>query len=175
MRDPMGMRDRLTGTRHPTDGVVSRSVEDVRAALFALNGPDLPHRVRNALPDEHADLVAQWRVGESAWSSYLVRTHLRQTFKTRMRLVPDACEVHDIDEQRETELIGDPPRLTVGREFRSGQLITVSRRWQVRRDADGRPRIEEVDRFDPVELRHRLREAVLEAGWTWRGVASGRL
>lgn len=39
---------------------------ELRAAQLALNGPDVPLRVRNALAAEKADLVAEWRVLEPA-------------------------------------------------------------------------------------------------------------
>ncbi|WP_327315847.1 hypothetical protein [Streptomyces sp. NBC_01235] len=171
----MGFLDKLTGTRYPESGVVPRSVEEVRAALFAVNGPDVPYRVRNALPKERGDLVAEWRVREAAWHTFFVRTQLKQTFETRLRLVSETHEVRNIDEQHEAKWIGDPPRLTVSRGFSRGQLVMVSRRWELERGPDGRRHLTEVDRFDPVELKYRLREAVLAAGWVWRGVAFGRL
>ncbi|MFB9578279.1 hypothetical protein [Streptomyces yanii] len=46
----MGLFDKLTGTQRPGSGVAPRSVEEVRAALLAINGPDVPYRVRNATP-----------------------------------------------------------------------------------------------------------------------------
>ncbi|MET7890923.1 hypothetical protein [Streptomyces mirabilis] len=54
----MGFFDKLTGTRYPDSGVAPLPATEVRAALLALNGPDVPYRVRNALPAEKADLKA---------------------------------------------------------------------------------------------------------------------
>ncbi|MFJ4619107.1 hypothetical protein [Streptomyces sp. NPDC088812] len=51
--------DRVTGTARPDGGVVRLPAREVKAALLALNGPDAPFRVRNALPAEKADLVAE--------------------------------------------------------------------------------------------------------------------
>jgi hypothetical protein len=51
-----------------------------------------------------------------------------------------------------------------------GQVRTVSRRWTVERGADGDIRWTEDFRFDSGELKTPLQEAVLAAGWTWRGV-----
>ena len=44
--------DRLTGTRHPDSRLAPLPSMEVRAALLALNGPDVPFEVRNALPAE---------------------------------------------------------------------------------------------------------------------------
>ncbi|MFF3204922.1 hypothetical protein [Streptomyces sp. NPDC002962] len=171
----MGFFDRLTGTRHPRSGLVPRSAEEVRAALFAVNGPEVPYRVRDALPEERADLVAEWRVREPSWHTHFVRVRMQQTLTTRMRLLPGTHEVRSVDELREVTWAGGRPRLAVAREFGRGQVTMVSRRWTVERGPDGRRRLQETYRFDPAEMKDPLREAVLAAGWTWRGVAFGRL
>ncbi|MFI1969848.1 hypothetical protein BLA24_17450 [Streptomyces cinnamoneus] len=152
----MGFLDRLTGTRHPDTGVAPRSAAEVRAALLAVNGPGVPYRVRNALPQERADLVAEWRVPER-----------RLTLTTRMRLVPARHEVRAVDEQWEARPRED------SRTYVRGQVTAVSREWKFERGADGRLRLNEVFRFDPSEMKEPLRGAVLRAGWTWRGVLFG--
>ncbi|MET7973952.1 hypothetical protein ABZW44_12885 [Streptomyces mirabilis] len=48
----MGFFDKLTGTRYPDSGVVLLPTMELRAALLALNGPDVPFCVRNAFPAE---------------------------------------------------------------------------------------------------------------------------
>ncbi|MDR6974791.1 hypothetical protein J2X68_001469 [Streptomyces sp. 3330] len=171
----MGFFDRLTGTRHPRHGLVPRSAEEVRAALFAVNGPEVPFLVREALPGERADLVAEWRVREPSWHAYFVRTRMQQTLKTRMRLVPGTHEVRTVDEWREVTWVGNPPRLALAREFGRGQVNTVSRQWAVERGPDGRRRLRETYRFDSAQMKDPLRAAVLAAGWVWRGVTFGRL
>ncbi|WP_307163887.1 hypothetical protein [Streptomyces rishiriensis] len=165
----------MTGTRHPESGLVPRSADEVRAALFAVNGPEVPFRVRHALPEERGDLVAEWRVREPSWHAHFVRVRMHRTLTIRMRLLPGAHEVRSVDEQREVTWIGDPPRPGVAREFGRGQVTAVSRQWSVERGPDGRRHLQETYRFDPAELKDPLRDAVLAAGWTWRGVAFGRL
>ncbi|MFF1832693.1 hypothetical protein ACFVXE_00520 [Streptomyces sp. NPDC058231] len=166
----MGLFDRLTGTRHPASGVAPRSAEEVRAALLAVNGPDVPYRVRNATPKEGVGLVAEWRILEPAMRTFFVSTRLDRTVKTRMRLVPEKREVRTYDEQWEVAWVGDTPSLAASRAYSRGQVTAVSRKWEIERGADGRLHKTEVFRFDPAEMKNPLRAAVLEAGWTWRGV-----
>ncbi|MFI5617660.1 hypothetical protein [Streptomyces sp. NPDC051567] len=165
----MGLFDKLTGTRHPGRGVAPRSAGEVRAALLAVNGPDVPYVVRDATPSEQADLVAEWRVQEPAWHTFFVRTRLTRTLKIRMRLAPADHEVRSVDEQREVTWVGGTPRLALPAESSRGQARTVSWRSKAERDTDGSVRKAEVFRFDSTELKTPLREAVLAAGWTWRG------
>ncbi|MFI1104017.1 hypothetical protein [Streptomyces melanogenes] len=145
----MGIFDRLTGTRYPETGVAARSAAEVRAVLLAVNGPGVPFVVRNGAPSERADLVAVCRVRE-----------LGLTVRTRMRLVPGQHEVRAIDEQWEAQT----------REYARGQVTGVARDWTFERGTDGRPRMTEGARFDFAAMKNPLRGAVLDAGWTWRGV-----
>ncbi|KUJ69154.1 hypothetical protein ACZ90_12380 [Streptomyces albus subsp. albus] len=165
----MGLFDKLTGTRHPDTGVAPRTAEELRAALLGLNGPDVPYVVRAATPAEGADLVAELRIREPAWHTFFARTQLSRTLKIRMRLVPADHEVRALDEQQEITWVGDTPTLATSREYTRGQVTTVSREWTIERGADRRLRVTEVSAFDTAEMKNPLREAVLGAGWTWRG------
>ncbi|MFE7157367.1 hypothetical protein [Streptomyces sp. NPDC057636] len=166
----MGLFDKLTGTRHPDAGVIPRPAAEVRAALLAINGPDVPYVVRNGTPAERADLVAEWRVLEPAWRTFFSRSQLSRTLKTRMRLDAESHEVRALDEQCEVTWVGDTPGLARSREYSRGQVTTVSRQWEVEPGPDGRLHKTEVFRFDPAQMKVPLRDAVLGAGWTWRGV-----
>ncbi|GCB45925.1 hypothetical protein [Streptomyces sp. NL15-2K] len=163
----MGLFDRLTGTRYPDAGVAPLSATEVRAALLAFNGPDVPYRVRGGLPEEKADLVAEWRMVRSVVGS-VPRKQLERTFKIRMRLVPQKHEVRALDEQWKVTRVGDSQGLVVAREY--GRGPAPSRSWTYERGPDGRRRMVERTGVGPQEMKNPLRDAVLGAGWTWRGV-----
>lgn len=145
----MGLIDRLTGTKYPQSGVTPRPSTEVRAALLALNGPDVPWVVRHATAKEGGDLVAVWRVPE-----------LRLRLRTRIRLVPVDREVRVIEERWEAR--------SGERSYGRGPATTVARQWRYERGEDGRRHKVEI-RFDSREMRDPLRGTVLGAGWTWRG------
>ncbi|MET7635708.1 hypothetical protein [Streptomyces sp. NPDC005078] len=81
---------KVTGTRYPDTGVASLSTVEVRAALLALNGPEVPYVACNGTPTDCADLVAGCRTLE-----------LGLPLKTRMRPISGNREVRTLDEQRE--------------------------------------------------------------------------
>ncbi|MFH8753594.1 hypothetical protein ACH4GK_38260 [Streptomyces rimosus] len=170
----MGFRDRLTGTKRPARGVAPRSADEVRAVLLGLNGPKVPDVVRSGAP-EGADLVAEWRISDPAWRTFFARTRPDRALQVRMRLVPASCEVRALDRQWEVTWTGDTPRVAVAAEYSRGQVKTVSRRWTAGRGPDGRLQVAEDFRCDSAEMKEPLRDAVLEAGWAWRGVAFGKL
>ncbi|MFK4144666.1 hypothetical protein [Streptomyces sp. NPDC004065] len=148
------IRDKLTGTKYPDEGVGPLPHREVRAALLALNGPDVPYRVRDATPAERADLVAECAVRR-------VSVRLR----TRMRLIPDEQEVRFLHERWENRP-SDNARAQYGR----GHAPAVYRQWETERGPDGTRRRVEAFRFDTREMTGPLQNAVLGAGWTWRGV-----
>jgi len=170
----MGLFDKLTGTRRPAEGVTPASVGEVRAALLALNRDDVPYVVRDGAAED-ADLVAEWRMTEPAWQDIFLQSQLTRAVRIRMRIAEEDREVRALEEQWEVTRVGDPPRLQISAQYSRGPDRTVTRHWTLQRGDSGRLEATEVFRFDGAELRDPLRNAVLENGWTWRGVVFGTL
>lgn len=170
----MGLFDRLTGTKRPADGVAPRTAAEVHAALLGLNRPDVPYVVRDG-HEEGADLVAEWRILDPAWQTFFVRTQVSRVFQVRMRLVPDRREVRSVDQEYEVTWVGGTPRLAIAAETQRGQVQTVSKRWTLGATEDGGLEATETFRFDSSDLKDPLQGTVLGAGWTWRGVITGKL
>jgi hypothetical protein len=67
--------------------------------------------------------------------------------------------------------VGKPPGRIVSRRRGIGhRIVTVSWRRHHERGPDGRRQRVEDFRFDSRDMRNPLQNAVLSAGWTWRGV-----
>ncbi|MFC5656860.1 hypothetical protein [Streptomyces nogalater] len=86
---------------------------EVRAALPALNGPDVPYRVPAASPGEKADLVAECRV-----------PRVGLTLKARMRLIPEKREVRTLEERWEKRTSGQAEA-----QYGRGHAPAVYRQW----------------------------------------------
>ncbi|MFJ9032269.1 hypothetical protein ACIRQP_27820, partial [Streptomyces sp. NPDC102274] len=56
-----------------------------------------------------------------------------------------------------------------------GQVQTVSKRWTLGGSEDGGLDATETFSFDSSDLKNPLQDTVLAAGWTWRGVVTGKL
>ncbi|MFG2128256.1 hypothetical protein ACGFNV_10690 [Streptomyces sp. NPDC048751] len=170
----MGLFDKLTGTQRPADGVVPVAAEEVRAALLSLNSSDVPYVIRDGGADG-ADLVAEWRLAEPTWQHLFVQSQLSRALRIRMRLVQEDHEVRAVEEQWEVTRVGNPPRPAVSRQYSRGPDRTVTRTWTIERGSSGRLQATETFRFDGADLRDPLRNAVLNSGWTWRGLLLGKL
>ncbi|MFC8433195.1 hypothetical protein [Streptomyces sp. NPDC057253] len=169
----MGLFDKLTGTRHPTEGAPSAPADAVRTALLALNRPDVPYTIRDTTED--AELVAEWRLSEPAWQPLFVRSQLSRAVRISMRLDHEEQDVRALEESWAVERIGNPPSLRVSSQYTRGPARTVSTHRKIQRGPDGRVEANAFFHFDSSELREPLRNTVLELGWTWRGVVFGKL
>jgi hypothetical protein len=170
----MGLFDKLTGTQHPANGVSPVAAEEMRTAVLSLNGPDVPYVIRDGGADD-ADLVAEWRLAEPAWQNAFVRAQLTRALRIRMRLVQQDHEVRAVEEGWEVTRVGNPPRLELSSQYSRGQDRTVTRYWAIECGSSGRLQTTEIFRFDAADLRNPLRNAVLNSGWTWRGLLLGKL
>ncbi|MEU6061590.1 hypothetical protein [Streptomyces sp. NPDC047097] len=146
--------DRYMGTRHPDASVPPRTHWEVRDLLFSLDAPAPRCRVRYPMAGEKADVVVECRLPETG-----------ARIKVSMRLVPAEHEVlalHECWEKGTSD--------SVRPEYGKGPGSRVYRQWKTERGPDGRKHRVETLRFDTREMTDALRDAVLGAGWTWRGV-----
>ncbi|MEU8828831.1 hypothetical protein [Streptomyces sp. NPDC048636] len=163
--------DKLTGTMRPSSDVEPQSAGLVKIALLGLNKPDSPWVVRDGAP-EGVNLVAEWRIMEPAWQTFFVKSQLSRALQIRMRLIPKDHVVRALDLETEVKWVnGTPVSLT----YRRGSVTQTSVQWELGRGADGRIERTEVFRFDSSSLKDPLRNTVLKAGWTWRGVPYSKL
>ncbi|MGW7432364.1 hypothetical protein ACWGIN_22775 [Streptomyces sp. NPDC054861] len=157
------------GTRHADGSSRALPTQELRAALLALNGTGVPFDVREA-GTGGADLLAQWRFLEPASGAGVTRRQVERTLKVWMRLCPSDREVRAMDEQWEVTRAGPPPGRTVARAHGRGPIRGVHKEWTVEKGPDGRRRRVETYSFNSRDLKDPLRNTVLAAGWTWRGV-----
>ncbi|WP_406503280.1 hypothetical protein [Streptomyces sp. NBC_00212] len=57
-----------------------------------------------------------------------------------------------------------------GAHIRARACARYPQEWTYGRGPDGRRRRVETFRFNSADLKNSLRDAVLEVGWSWRGV-----
>lgn len=145
--------DKFTGTRHAAGDIAPRSAEDLSTTLLGLNRPDVRYVVRNSTREEGADLVAECKLPE-----------VRVTLKVRMRLDQDRHEVRALEERwKSSEYSRD--------EYSRGPAGAVYSQWRYEKGPAGHRQKVEVLRFDTrKDFTDPLKDAVLAAGWTWRGV-----
>ena len=170
----MKIFDWLTGTKRPQAGVAPKSAADVRTALLAVNRPTAPFVVRDGAP-EQVDLVAEWRIVDAAWYEIFAKAGLTRVFKVLMRLDPDKHEVRAVDQEWSVEWRAGVPSLALAAEAFRGQKAEISFGTAYAFTEKGEFGRVYNYKFSTGELKPPLQDAVTAAGWTWRGVAFGKL
>ncbi len=170
----MGLFDWLTGTKRPAAGVAPKSPAELRAAVLAVNRPTAPFVVRDGAP-EQVDLVAEWRIVEAKWYEVFAKAGLTKVFKVLMRIDPAKHEVRAVDQEWSVEWRAGVPNLTLSAEAFRGQKTSIEfgTAYAFTENAE----LGQVYRykFATGEIKGPLQDAVTSAGWTWRGVAFGKL
>lgn len=170
----MALFDWFIGAKGPAGGDVAQSSDAVRAALPGINRPGSPHVIRDGGP-EGVDLVAEWRIVDSARYDSFARARVQKANQTHMRFDPAQQEVRALDRERAVIWRNGVPELAATKESGRGQINRTSREVTFVRDSDGGIVKESDESFSTGEFKPLLREAVIGAGWTWRGITPGKL
>ena len=170
----MKLFDWLTGTKRPAAGVPAKRSAEVRADLLAVNRPSAPFIVRDGAP-ENVDLVAEWRIVDARWYEIFAKAGLTRVFKILIKLDEQASEVRAVDQEWSVEWRGGVPRLSLAAEAFRGQQKEIEFGQAYGFTETLAPGQIYKYRFTTGEIKGPLQDAVTNAGWTWRGVAFGKL
>ncbi len=170
----MGLFDFLTGTKRPPSGVAPAPRSEVETAILAVNRDTAPFRITRDDTGQ-CDFIAEWKIVDAKWYEIFAKAGLKKTFRIKMRLDEEKKEVRAMDEEFAVEWRAGVPNLTLAVSGFKGQKNEVS-------FGTAYAFTEELEfgqvynyRFNSSELKTPLQEAVLAKGWTWRGVAFGKL
>ncbi len=170
----MGLFDIFTGTKRPKPGTVAAAPQQVRAQILGVNRDTAPFQVIKCA-DDSADLVAEWKIVDAKWYEVFAKAGLKKVFRIKMRLDPEKKEVRAMDEEFTLEWRAGVPSLKLAVSGFRGQKTEVSFGTAYAFSEEFKPGQVYNYRFNSSELKTPLQEAVLKKGWTWRGVAFGKL
>lgn len=170
----MGLFDWLTGTKRPASGVAPQPPAAVRAALLAVNRSTAPFVVRDGAP-EGVDVVAEWRIVDARWYEIFAKAGLTKVAKVLMRIDAANNEVRAVDQDWSVEWRAGVPSLSLSAGAFRGQKTEISFGTAYAFTEAGQFGQVYNYRFSSSEMKAPLQSAVTGAGWTWRGVAFGKL
>jgi hypothetical protein len=170
----MGLFDFLTSTRRPPAGAPALPPDEVRGRLLALNRPTAPYRILDGA-DEGVDLIAEWKIVDATWYEIFAKAGLAKVFRIALRLDPQAREVRAQDREYAVSWRAGVPTLSLAaRAFRGQQQSIAFGSGYAFTETLAPGRVYRY-RFATRELKQPLQEAVTSCGWTYRGVAFGKL
>ena len=170
----MGMLDFLTSTKRPPAGTPVRSPQEVLNGLMSLNRDTAPYRLIDG-KSEKVDLIAEWRIVEAEWYEVFSKAGLSKTFRIYLKLDAAQHEVRAMDREYTLEWAVGVPKLSVAVSSFKGQIQEVEFGKAYAFTETLAPGQVYNYRFSTKELKQPIQDTVTSSGWTYRGVAFGKL
>jgi hypothetical protein len=149
-------------------------VEDVRQLLLALNRETAPYQIRDGSA-EGVDLIAEWKIVDARWYEIFAKASLTKVFRIYMKFDEAKQEVRAKDEEYTVEWRAGVPSLSLSASKFSGQKTSIEFGTAYAFTEELKPGQVYNYRFNTNEIKKPIQEAVTACGWTYKGVAFGKL
>jgi hypothetical protein len=170
----MTLFDFLTSTKRPPAGTPVLSPDEVRKRLLSVNRPTAPYRIVGGI-SEGVDLIGEWKIVDASWNAIFAGAGLTRTFKILMKLHPEAHEVRAVDREYTVSWAAGLPTVRLAVSAFRGQSQTIEFGKTYAFTETLAPGQVYNYRFDTNEIKKPIQEAVNSCGWTYKGVAFGKL
>jgi hypothetical protein len=150
------------------------SVEDVRRRLLELNRETAPYQIRDGSA-EGVDLIAEWKIVDAKWYEIFAKANLTKVFRIYMKFDEDRHEVRARDEEYTLEWRAGVPSLSAAASKFSGQKTSIEFGTAYAFTEELTPGQVYKYRFNTNEIKKPIQEAVTACGWTYKGIAFGKL
>lgn len=170
----MKLLDLLTSTRRLTADAPVLSRDELLKRLLDLNRSSAPYQIVDG-SSEGVDLIAEWKIVDVYWSGIFGSAGLKKTFRIYLKLEAANHELRAMDREYDVSWKSGLPALRVAASAFKGQKQSVefgSAYAFTETTTSGQ--IYKY-RFNTGELKKPIQEAVSGAGWTYKGVAFGKL
>ncbi len=170
----MGILDSLTSTKRPPAGASVLPKDQLIARLEALNRPTAPYRVIDG-QGENVDLVAEWKVVDAKWYEVFAKAGLSKVFRIYLKCDEAVHEVRAMDREYSLTWSAGVPALTAAASAFRGQMQSVEFGKAIAFTEKLQTGEVYNYRFDTREIKKPIQDAVTGCGWTYKGVAFGKL
>ncbi len=170
----MGFLDRLSSTKRPEQGTPVSSASQVRAALLGLSRPSAPYHVVDGA-SEGVDLIAEWKIVDAQWYEVFAKAGLSKVFRVYLKLDEANHAVRASDREYSVSWSAGVPHLSLSATGFKGQKQSIEFGTAYAFTEELRPGQVYKYRFDTREIKGPLQEAVTRCGWTYQGIAFGKL
>ena len=148
--------------------------QEVLAALMALNRATAPYRLIDGR-EEGVDLIAEWKIVDAQWYEIFAKAGLKKVFRILMKLDPEKNQVRAVDREYTVEWRVGVPTLSLSVEVFRGQKQSIEFGTAYAFTENLAPGQVYKYRFSTGEMKKPIQDAVTGCGWTYKGVAFGKL
>lgn len=170
----MGLWDWLTSTKHPEPGTAVCSREDVLENILAVNRPTAPFQIIDGSA-ENVDLIAEWKIVDADWYEVFAKAGLKKAFRVYMKFDDAENHVRTKDEQTIVSWSAGVPNFHFSGSKSWGQMKSFQFGSAYAFTEELRPGEVYNYRFSSSELKRPIQDAVTSCGWTYKGIAFGKL
>jgi hypothetical protein len=170
----MGFLDFLTSTKRPPAGTPVLSQQEVLDRLLSLNRPTAPYQLVDGSA-EGVDLIAEWKIVDAQWYEIFAKAGLSKVFRIYLKFDPGAQQVRAMDREYTVAWKAGVPTLSVAVSSFKGQTRSIEFGTAYAFTEELAPGQVYKYRFDSNEIKKPIQNAVTSCGWTYKGVAFGKL
>lgn len=160
--------------KKPDKNMPVLSADEVKQRLLTLNRETAPYRIIDG-SSEKADLIAEWKIVDAKWYEIFVKANLTRVFRIYMKFDEAKHEVRAKDEEYTMQWKAGVPSLSVSVQKFQGQMTSVEFGTAYAFTEELAPGQVYKYRFSTNEIKKPIQEAVASYGWTYKGVAFGKL
>ena len=170
----MGMFDFLFSTKRPPAGTAVLSAQAVRDKLLGVNRATAPFQVIDGAA-EGVDLIAEWKIVDAKWVEIFAKAGLKKVFKIYLKLDENEHQVRAVDREYTVSWSAGVPQIALEVSGFRGQKQSIEFGAAYAFTETLAPGQVYNYRFDTREIKKPIQEAVTRCGWTYKGVAFGKL
>jgi len=150
------------------------SKDEVRQRLLALNRETAPYQIIDG-SSENVDLISEWKIVDVQWYEIFAKANLTKIFRIYMKFDEDKHQVRAKDEEYTVEWRAGVPSLSMSVNKFQGQSTSIEFGTAYAFTEELKPGQVYKYRFSTNEIKKPIQEAVTACGWTYKGVAFGKL
>ena len=160
--------------KKPNKNTPVLSAAEVRQRLLALNRETAPYQIVDGSA-EGVDLIAEWKIVDAKWYEIFAKANLTKVFRIYMKFDEAKHEVRAKDEEYTVEWRAGVPSLSISASKFSGQKTSIEFGTAYAFTEELKPGQVYKYRFNSNEMKKPIQEAVTACGWTYKGIAFGKL
>ncbi|MBI5839518.1 MAG: hypothetical protein HZB19_05395 [Chloroflexi bacterium] len=142
--------------------------------MFALNRETAPYQIIDGTA-ENVNLIAEWKIVDAKWYEIFAKASLKKVFRIYMKFDETKHEVRAKDEEYTVEWRAGVPSLSMSASKLQGQTTSVEFGTAYAFTEELKPGQVYKYRFSTNEIKKPIQETVAACGWTYKGVAFGKL
>ena len=148
--------------------------EEVKSRLLALNRGTAPYQIEDGSP-EKVDLIAEWKIVDAKWYEIFAKANLTKVFRIYLNFDESKHEVRAKDEEYSVEWRAGVPSLSLSVSKFQGQMTSVEFGTAYAFTEELAPGQVYKYRFSTNEIKKPIQDAIAACGWTYKGIAFGKL